>query len=344
MHQKYNNGTNLFFAVIILALPVFFIGMRTEFNDTHVYVNNFNSITTSSEYLNYINGTKGIGFKFYQWVIKRYITDNAYNFLFITAIVHAGALLKLYYKHSVSFVYSICLFFFSMSFTFMMGGIRQFLAVSLVLYASDWIFEKKIIPFLIVVFLAYEIHVSAIIWLPLFFAVQGKPWNIKIIAVMILGVLAISMVDSFTDLLSDSLEGTDYEGYANQFAKDDGANIMHSLIAFVPVAIAFCKRKEIEEKNNKISFVLVNISVANFIINLVAHFTSGILVGRFPIFLEPFNLLLLPWMFENTFEEKDKFTVKLACLAGYLGYAYYYIFIHYSGGMPYYSATLHLSV
>ena len=338
--QPFNNGTNLFFAILILALPVFFIGMRTNFIDTKGYIAGFEALPRGFSYLQSCLEDKGFGFILYEWIIKRFITDNPNMFLMITAIVHAGALLKLYYKYSSNYTFSVLLFFLSMSFTNMMNGIRQFLAVSLIIFFSDYIFEKKTIKFLIVLFIAYKIHVSAIIWLPAFFVVQGKPWNPKIIMAIIAIVAVVFALDSFTDFLSDSLEETDYAGYTDQFAQDDGSSIFHTLIAAVPVVLAFWKRREIEEKNVKHIFIIVNMSVLAVMVSLLANFTSGILIGRFPIFLTLYNFILLPWMFDNVFNEEDRKIMKLACIGGYAMYAVYYMNTIFSKGMPYISDVL----
>ncbi|MGN0661267.1 MAG: EpsG family protein [Oscillospiraceae bacterium] len=345
IYQKYNNGTTLFLAIIIFALPVFFIGMRTDFNDTYAYMQGFNNLSTSFSSLLAKSDKKGYGFIVYEWIIKKFITKDVNVFFMITATINASALIKLYYKYSTSFVYSVLLFFLSMSFTNMMGGIRQFLAVSLIIFASDYIFQKKFFKFLILMLLAYSIHATAIIWLFIFFLVQGKPWNPKIISIIILALLAVFMVDNFTNILSDALEGTDYEGYTTQFAKDDGSSIFHTLIAAVPAAIAFWKRKEIAEKNQKHIFVMVNCSIIAVLVSLLANFTSGILIGRFPIYLTLYNFALLPWMFENVFEPHERTIMKIACLAGYVCYAFYSINIVYGGvGMPYISSVLGLRI
>lgn len=344
IYQKYNNGTTLFFAVIIFALPVFFIGMRTDFNDTYAYMNGFNNLSTSFSSLLAKSDKKGYGFIVYEWIIKRFITKDVNIFFMITATINASALIKLYYKYSTSFVYSVLLFFLSMSFTYMMGGIRQFLAVSLIIFASDYIFEKKFFRFLIIFFIAYNIHATALIWLIGFFVVQGKPWNLRVIILILSTVAVVFFIDAFTDILSDALVGTDYEGATEQFAKDDGSSYIRTIIFAIPVVISFWKRKEIEEKNQKHIFVMINCSVMCVVISLLANFTSGILIGRFPIYFSLFNYALLPWMFENIFEGKSKIIIKFACLCGYICFAYYNINMCYYNTMPYISNVLGLRI
>lgn len=339
---KYQSGVTFFWAVFVLVLPVFFIGLRTNYIDTKAYIMGFDLLETDIVALgDGMQDAKGTVWIIYEWFIKRFITQNANAFLMITAIIQAGALLKLYYKYSIDYVYSILLFFLSCSFVNMMNGIRQFFAVALILYFVDYIFEKKYIKFVLVVIVASLIHISAIVWLPAVFIVQGKPWNRKTIALSILVLLSVLYVDTFTALLEETLTYTDYSGYTAQFASDDGSSIVHTLIALVPVGIAFVGRKRIAIINYRRANIMINISLLGVMISLLANFTSGILIGRMPIYFTVFNFALLPWLFENVFNSRSTRFIRMLGIGGYVCYAIYYMYNSWgSAGMPYISDIL----
>ena len=44
-NPKYDSKISLFGAVLVFALPVFFIGMRTDFGDTHAYITDYNELS-----------------------------------------------------------------------------------------------------------------------------------------------------------------------------------------------------------------------------------------------------------------------------------------------------------
>lgn len=340
--RKYDSKVPLTMAIILLALPVYFIGMRSGFGDTYAYISHFQNLTTDfSEIWAAREETKGFGYELYLFFIKRFISTDVNVYLMITASIQACGILKIYYKYSTNFTYSLMLFFLSMAFLYMMNGMRQFMAACIVFLFSDFLFNKKTIKFILVVLLATTVHSSAIIWIPIYFVVQGKPWNLKVLIAIIAIVVVIFALDNFTDLLSESLEGTDYDGYTDQFAKDDGSSMSHTLIALIPVALAFWKRKEIEEKDNKTAFILVNCAVIEVLINVVANFTSGILIGRLPIYFKPLGFILLPWMFDNVMDEKDRRMMRTLCMLGYILFALYYM---YTTGITYYSSPLGLNL
>lgn len=341
--SKYDNGTNMFFAVLLLILPVVLIGLRTNYIDTKGYIAGFEQLPLEwSSVTDSIEDSKGPGWLVYQWIIKFFITKNPNIFLLITAAIQAGALLKFYYKYSSDYRYSMLLFFLSMSFaSSMMNGIRQYTAVSLILYFADYIFDKKYLKFLVVVLIAYSIHNSAVVWAVAVFIVQGKPWNKKVLICIALAVVAIMFLDQFTSFLDEGLADTNYAGYTQQFSSDNGSNPIHTLIYAVPIVIAFWKRKQIAALNNRTIDILINISILAFALSLVANFTSGILIGRMPIYFSVFSYALFPLMFDNVFNEKDRRMLKTLCGFGYLCYAIYYMYNAWGNmGMPYISDVL----
>ncbi|MBR3988293.1 MAG: EpsG family protein [Clostridia bacterium] len=341
--RKYNNGTNMLFAVLILVLPVIFIGLRTNYVDTKGYIAGFESLPLEfSSITAKFENSRGPGWLVYQWIIKAFITKNPNTFLLVTAIIQAGALMKFYYKYSSDYMYSMLLFFLSMTFaSSMMNGIRQYMAVTLILYFADYIFDKKYLKFLVVVLLAYSIHNSAIIWAVAVFIVQGKPWNKKVLICIALAVAAIMFLDRFTSFLEEGLSDTNYAGYTQQFTSDNGSNPIHTLIYAVPIVIAFWKRNQIAELNNRTIDILINVSILAFALSLVANFTSGILIGRMPVYFSVFSYALFPLMFDNVFNEKDKRIFKVLCGFGYLCYAIYYMYNAWGDmGMPYISDVL----
>ncbi len=325
--SKHNNNTSLLYALLIFALPVFYIGLRTYVADTSAYIDSFNRLNADfSALTGGVFDSRGYGWVFLEIFFKKFISTDVYIFLMAVAIFQAGALAKFYYKYSTDYPFSILLFFLSASFTNMMNGMRQFLAICLILFFADWIFKKKYIGFLIVVFFALTIHIAAILWFAAIFLIQGKPANIRMIIASFLVLLSVAFVDQFTNVLSDSISETTYVGYTNQFNEDDGANIAHTLIAVVPLVIAFIGRNRIKENDDRVTYVLINIAILGAMTSLLSNFTSGILIGRLTTDFTIFNYALLPRLFVQVFDEKNERTLRLLCILGYLAYFIYYIF------------------
>ena len=63
---------------------------------------------------------------------------------------------------------SVLLFYLLMLFDFFLSGMRQMLAIAILLFAYDKLREKKPIPFLLLVLLAVTVHSSAVLFLLLY--------------------------------------------------------------------------------------------------------------------------------------------------------------------------------
>lgn len=338
--SKVFNDISLQAGTLFFLFPVVMIGLRSSVNDTPAYINMFNNLHSSfSEIIAKGSWDHGISWDIYQWFIKYCIKNDVYVFFMITAIIQSGAIVKLYRKYSNDYGYSVLLFFLSMSFLNMMGGIRQQMAACVIFYGIDWLFESKNIRFVVLVLFASTIHFSAIIWIPILFVVQGKSFDKKTVMLSALLIIIIIYLNRFTDMLSDALEMTAYDGYTQQFAVDDGANIIHALIAAVPIGIALIGKKNIDLKNDRRIHMLVNIAFVNLLINILASFTSGILIGRLPMYIDVFSYALIPILLYSIFESKSERLMKILAVIFYFAYALYYML---SIGLNYSSFILHI--
>ena len=76
-----------------------------------------------------------------------------------------------------------------------------------------------------------------------------------------------------------------------------------------------------------------------YIISKVA--SSGVLLGRLPIYCSLYNLILLPWLLRNIFEKREKDLVYYIMIICYFAFFYYQMVIAWNG-MGYASQILNL--
>ena len=67
----------------------------------------------------------------------------------------------------------------------------------------------------------------------------------------------------------------------------------------------------------------VNMSVASLGIYIVSMFTSGIYIGRLPVYCSLYNYILLPWVLERTFEKSSAKLIMLMAMGCYMVFYYY---------------------
>ena len=317
----------IFGALLSCVLLIFFSATRGYMDDTSSYIKQFESTGTNLADIPGIltSDEKGVLYSAVQIVFKRFVSSDFRDWFTLVACFQGFAIAKFLSDYSEHFNFSCYLLIANGTFTWMMNGIRQFIAVCILLLASKFLFNKKFLPYIACVLIAYLFHDTAIICIPFFLIVQGKLFNKKVIFAIIMAVLAVLFVDQFTNLLDNALEETNHADATDQFAQDDGVNIVTTILYAIPVVIAFWKRKIIEssERPRHID-VLVNMSCCTMAISLIGNFTSGILIGRLPIYFSIGNYVLLPWLIENCFTGNDKKFMKASCYIGYFCYFLYY--------------------
>lgn len=335
------NSISVFFAILSIALLVFFVAERTSYGDTTAYIAHFNSLPTD---LNKIlemwkeNDRDSIGFWALTIICKRYISQDVKVWFFLIAIFQAAAVEKFYRHYSQNFTFSIFLFIATTdAIAWMMNGIRQFTAVCFIMYFFDYLLNRKFLKFLIVIVLAYLLHSSAIVWLPVYFIVRFKPFSWQIWVCVVITLIVVFFIDSFTNFFDVALEGTKYEGanltaYDNQNGIiDDGVNPVRVLVYAIPPAIALYKKDLIKEIGNPFIDISINLATVCVGVYLIGMVTSGVMVGRIPMYFELANYVLLPWLLKNVFFNRQRFLLTLACIIGYMSYFFFTMVIQGAG-------------
>lgn len=329
--QKYDvleRNIGILGALFSCALVIFFSATRGFIEDTALYAAQFQGLSGNLADIPDVltSEEKGVLFSAIQIAFKHFISDDYQVWFTFLACFHGYAVTKFLSDYSKEFNFACYLFVANGTFTWMMNGIRQFTAVCIILLASKFLFNKKWWAFFICVGIAYYIHDTVIIWVIFYFIVQGKPFNKKVIFSIIMAIVVVIFIDQFTSILDSALEGTNHEGATDQFTQDDGSNMMTTILYAVPVVIAFWKRGVIEATQHPRHIdVLINMSCCTMAISLIGNFTSGILIGRLPIYFYFGNYVLLPWLIENCFVGSEKNIMKVGCYVGYFCYFVYYI-------------------
>ncbi len=316
-------------ALISFAALIFFASTRGYMDDTPMYIAQFEDFpTTLSVIPHYFKEKqKGALFMAVSVIIKRFIAGDNYSiWLTCIACFQSMALVKYLRNYSKYFDFSCYLLITNGIITWFTNGMRQFLAVAIVLLASKYLFNKNFIKYTICILLAYFMHDSAILCIPVYFIVQGKPFNKKVILAILGAILAVVFLEQFTNVMDSMLETSSHGEATSQFEEDDGVNIFTTILYAIPAGIAFWKRKYIMTLDRPRHIdVLINLSCFTVALSLVGNFTSGILIGRLPIYFCIGNYILLPWLIHNCFTGRDQALIKFSCYLGYLCYYMYFI-------------------
>lgn len=322
--------TKPFWAMVLTAPLVFWTANRGYIIDTGVYIEMFAGLPVDvggiAGYMETVE--KDRGFYFLSVLIKTFISSDVKVYFFILAAVQAYLLFRVYRKYSTRYAISFFLFIASTDYvSWMFNGIRQFTAVTITLLAFDFIVEKKYIRAVAIVLFASLFHQSALLVIPFIFISQGKAWNKKTLLFIILVVLAITYVEQFTNLLDDMLQETQYTNVVSDWKEweDDGTSIIRVLVYAVPTILSLVGFRYIKYENDKVINICTNMSIISVCFYVISMFTSGIFIGRLPIYFSLFGYILLPWEIDHMFEERSATLVYGAMIVAYLAFYYYQV-------------------
>lgn len=337
--DDYDWRVNPVFAFMVMLPVIWMATNRGYFADTGAYISGYQSMPGTfveiPEYL--LNVTKDKGFYLMSAIFRVLFGQDYIPYLFVIALFQSLAIIKLYRKYSVNYVLSIFLFIASTDYiSWMFNGIRQFMAVSIIIMATPLMLREtsrpvkdKYLPLLLVILLASTMHQSALLMIPFVIIAQGEAWNKKTLLFIAGALLAMFFVDKFTNILDDTLSATQYVNVVSDYTEweDDGTNPIRVLVYSIPAILTFVGRNTIRSQGGVLMNFCANMSIISMGLYLISMVTSGIFLGRLPIYCSLYGYVLLPWELENVFGQGNGRIIKLATVIGYI--LFYYYGMHY---------------
>lgn len=329
--------TQMWFAVVAFLPVIIWAATRpgSGFVDTNAYIAMYQRFpTTWSGLIEYLPTVeKDVGFTIFGGIIKLIFGTSYRPFLVIIAIIQGGILIWFFQKYSQSYLISIFLFIATSEYlSWMFNGIRQFLAVVIIIAATPLMLKKKYVPLIITILVASTIHQTALLMIPVVFIVQGKPWNMKTVFFIFLTIGILLSVDRFTGFLDAALSETQYSATVStwQEMNDDGSSPLRVLVYSIPAILSFIGRKQLENESTPIVNLCINMSIISAALYVISMVTSGIMLGRLPIYVSLYSYILMPYEIERIFTKDSAKLVKILMIVFYL--LYYYYLMHFAYG------------
>lgn len=311
------------FALFTMAYIVIIIGLRSGVGDTPAYITMFNDAPSQFSFSALEGYEKDQGYFALSILFKQFISSDFHLWLLLIAAISGYAVVITLYKYSENFFFSIFLFITMTHFVWMLNGMRQFIAVSILFANTRLLIEKKFWKYLILVLLLSTIHITALIMIPVYFIATAKPWGKVMWGAAIVALAVGISLDRIAASWSFLLEDSAYEGYLTAAATSAGSNILRSAAALAPTVLALlCKKYTDQARDNKILNISIIMSVLSAVAYLCSSFSGGVLVGRLPIYFDMYNMFLLPWLVRHAFNKRSQSIVYLGLIVCYLAFFY----------------------
>lgn len=237
---------------LIAILPMFLLFVlrnKSMGTDTFGYVRAFQYSIPKHSFQELLRGDYGdteVGYLIYVKVITLF-TNNYTIFFLINGIIIFGALLHFAFRYTENPFVFFFLFIALGTYAFINTGLRQSLAIAICIFAFDFVRNRKLIPFLLLVLLAYFFHKSAMVFLLIYPLGSIKQTDWMIFTYVILAVVFVAGFAAFQGLFNEIL-GYEYE------IEETGNGGIFMIFVFVlcsfSIFMLFDKKEEKEKKDS----------------------------------------------------------------------------------------------
>ena len=334
--ERYDYESTLMPWLIVFGYLAFLAAMRSDMNDTPAYIQSFNSQPgTWDAIISIITADrKDKAFDIAANLFKMYVSIDYHLWFGLFAVIESAIFIAVLRRESVSF-WDTCFVLFATTLYYnYFSMMRQWMAVLLLFGGARLLKEGKTVPYILLCIVAAQFHNSAYLGIPLYFIVKGKAWSLKQNLILFASAFGLIFLSPILNAMEGALEGTTYDYALAAMNSNSGSSIIRPIIAVVPVAIAFVYRDRIETSNKMIN-VCINMSLINFLLNLLAAFTSGLYVIRLATYAGIYNLILYPYLLNVTVDRSARGILK----TGF--YVFHMILYYYQ--MSYMGAWLYAS-
>lgn len=226
-------------------------------------------------------------------------------FLFAVAIFFFWTLGRFLYKNTTQIgdiLISLCLYQVLFYSFFSITGIRQTIATSFTLLGYEYIQNKKIIPFIILILIAAFIHKSVLIFLPFYFIANFKYSRWLLIGATIAIPFIFPIARRFAFLLASISASDAYMTYAESDYETSGAQTFLIFMILLALASIF-KSKSVLSYNIINTSPIINAFALALIFTPLAWIDPSLM--RIVQYYSIFSLLLLPILI-NVYSSKIK--------------------------------------
>lgn len=225
-------------------------------NDTPEYIRLFENVAASGNVSGY-SWRYETGYLYLNKLLSL-LSSNSQIIIIVTSIIIMGGFARFVYKYSNSLWLSVYLFFTLGYYGMSMNTVRLNIAIVVVLFSYDFLREKKLIKFIITVFLASLFHRTAIIFL-LAWPITKLKFSYKTIVAAVVGSLSLYMF--FPIILQTALRFfPTYQYYLGSSYLDGNtrlASVMNFLVGLsilvFGVFTKYHKKQKAMQMNNNIS-------------------------------------------------------------------------------------------
>ena len=266
-------------------------------NDTYEYLQMYNKFGQALNIFE-IDTDIEMGFVIINKILYS-INPSSIFLLIVTSALILSVMLIFIYKNSNMVWLSVFLFINFRIYYFTLSGIRQSIALAIVLVSYKFLTEKKAIPFVITVLLASTFHMSAILFL-IVYPISNIKYTKRVLAqYMVIGIFLLSLFNVFITLVFRFFPKYRVYLTSSYFESIKIASIVEFLIIFIVLIFGLVvsyKNNNLLNLGSRLEFlksnIMFHIITLAVVINLVS-INAGV-IQRAALYFFIFVIIFVP--------------------------------------------------
>ena len=287
---------------LVLFIMIAFRNPYVGSTDSINYYNNWEDLShaTLSETIDFIDATtmEG-GYILTVWVLSKVFINPQWVFI-LSGLLFTVSICRFIAKNSADAILSAVMFVTLGLYSFMVQGLRQAIAMSILLFAIEFCKKRKFIPFLMLVLFATLYHKTAIVFVFLYF-LYGIPLNALTYTCAIgcsVGLIALSVpIVNVANQLFES----DY----NQ-SIDSGGFIATAIYLIILIVATLFKPKDGDQLHYSFFWMITALGCTTYIM----RYTGTLAAERISFYFLFGQVIILPEVI-RTFKKRDRFLIKM---------------------------------
>ncbi len=264
-------------------------------NDPLVYYNHYQSALSSTLEQLSSQSRMEYGYHVFVKILSTTFHDPQWIF-FWSALIFTVCVAYFIQKNSKDPFLSLWLYYTMGSFSFSLCGLRQTIAMSLCLVSIEFIKKRWFIPFVLMVLLASQFHITAVIFLPLYFLAGMKITPLNLFANMIIAGGVMLFMNEIVGFANTSFD-------MNFYTPVSSGGFITVIIYLLVFALVFFNRKELfKERSNSIAFMLACVGLLTYIMRYFATQATE----RISFYFFYMIIILIPNAIQSMKEKKDR--------------------------------------
>lgn len=256
--------------------------------------------------------------------LSDYLFHDYQCFLSLVATITVFFMIKWVRKHNNNHCMLAGLILMSLYLGHSMNIIVQTLACSIVVFSYDYLIERKLGKFLVIVIIASLVHYSAIIVLPLWLLrLKQDTLNLENVIIKKIGIIICSLLLAILYLYLGSQRGWAFTSYVGSTNEGGTINVYLRLAVLMYIPEIWNIKKVVKKNNeNEIWYTLLSIELVCFIVTIFVPY-----VFRMGLYFSFAHIILVPEVIDSLNVDKNKQLMRIYYVLLFVGYFIFTTFI-----------------